>query len=86
MIPTKRSKNTEPRRLRDTARPDAHEVPATGADLDPAFVNIAQDKLSRGSVHHADMTRVELLHRYDVILVCLVRSASRTRENVRRTF
>ena len=57
-----------------------------GLDLDPAFVRIAQQKLSRGSVYQDDMMSFELPRRYDVIM-CLFSSIAyvRTLENVRRT-
>jgi SAM-dependent methyltransferase len=57
-----------------------------GLDLDPAFVRIARDKLTHGTVYRADMTSFQVPRRYDVIL-SLFSSIGyvRTLENVRRT-
>jgi SAM-dependent methyltransferase len=41
-----------------------------GLDLEPGFVRIAREKLTRGSVFEADMTSFALGKRYDVIM-CL---------------
>ena len=64
----------------------AHGFEVDGLDLDPNFVSIARQKLSRGSVYEGDMTSFALPRRYDVIL-CLFSSIGyvRTLENVQRT-
>src|SRR3954468_6666286 len=55
------------------------------ADLDPAFVRLAQQKLQKGTVYHADMTSFDVQRRYDVVL-CLFSSIGyvRTLANVER--
>ena len=65
---------------------DKHGFTVDGLDLDPAFVQIAHEKLSRGSVYQADMVSFSLPRRYDVIL-CLFSSIGyvRTLERVRST-
>jgi SAM-dependent methyltransferase len=57
-----------------------------GLDLEPAFVELAQRKLTNGSVFQRDMTSFDLPHRYDVVL-CLFSSIGyvRTLDNVVRT-
>jgi SAM-dependent methyltransferase len=62
-----------------------HGFDVDGLDLDPAFVRIAQGKLSRGSVFQSDMVSFSLPRRYDVIL-CLFSSIGyvRTLDNVTR--
>jgi SAM-dependent methyltransferase len=63
-----------------------HGFEVDGLELEPAFVAIAQRKLSRGSVYQADMTSFELTRRYDVILSLFSAIGYvRTLENVRRT-
>ena len=65
---------------------DEHGLEVDGLDLDPAFVRIAREKLTRGSVYEGDMTSFALPRRYDVVL-CLFSSIGyvRTLANVRRT-
>ncbi len=66
---------------------EEHGFEVDGLDLDPAFVQIARRKLTRGTVYQGDMTSFQLPRRYDVVL-CLFSSIGyvRTLENVRRTF
>lgn len=49
------------------------EFDVDGLDLEPGFVEIAQSKLSRGTVFRADMSFFDLARRYDVVL-CLFSS------------
>jgi SAM-dependent methyltransferase len=65
---------------------DTHEFEVDGLDVDPAFVRIAREKLSRGAVYEGDMTSFVLPRQYDVVL-CLFSAIGyvKTLENVRRT-
>jgi len=49
---------------------ETHGFDVDGLDLDPNFVRIARDKMTRGEVYEGDMTSFTLPRRYDVIL-CL---------------
>jgi SAM-dependent methyltransferase len=63
-----------------------HDFHVDGLDYDPAFVQIARQKVPHGSFYEADMTTFELPHRYDAIL-CLFSSIGYvgTLANVQRT-
>src|SRR5918992_5586804 len=65
---------------------EEHGFQVDGVDLDPAFVQIAREKLTTGSAYEGDMISFELSRRYDVILSLFSAIGYvRTLDNVHRT-
>ena len=52
---------------------EEHGFDVDGLDLEPGFVRVAREKLTRGSVFEGDMTSFSLSKRYDVVM-CLFSS------------
>ena len=65
---------------------ETYGLEVDGLDLEPGFVRIARDKLTRGTAFESDMTSFALDKRYDVI-VCLFSAIGyvKTLDNVQRT-